>query len=129
MLLTCVQALLLAKHNDRVYGELRKSTKALVFFATPHRGGNGTTLGQIAVNAATFFSGNIRNNLVESLKKSSKYLTQLSADFSHQYEDYDYISIVETRALMRAPVRTVSVEPRNSNTATVLIFTIDCSRL
>jgi len=105
------QALLLAKHNDRIYGELRNVTKALVFFATPHRGGNGTTIGQIAVNAVRFFSGNLHNNLVASLKKSSKYLAQLSADFSHQYEDYDFLSVVETRGMMRAPLRTVVVDP------------------
>ena len=100
---------MLAKHNDRIYGGLRKATKALVFFATPHRGGNRTTIGQVSVNVVTFFSGNVRNDLVESLAKSSKYLAQLSADFSYQYEDYDFLSVVEMKGLIKAPVRTVSV--------------------
>ncbi|KAE9377690.1 hypothetical protein N431DRAFT_527699 [Stipitochalara longipes BDJ] len=107
-------ALVLAKQNDRVYDGLLRSTKSLAFFATPHRGGNGTTLGQVAVNAITFFSGNLRNDLVESLKKSSRYLAQLSADFAHQYENYDFLSVVETRGLMRAPVRTVVVNPASA---------------
>lgn len=63
------QALLLAKHNDRVYERLRQNTKSIVFFATPHRGGNGTTIGQIAVNVVKFFTGNLKNDLVESLQK------------------------------------------------------------
>ncbi|KAI9768271.1 MAG: hypothetical protein M1839_004165 [Geoglossum umbratile] len=104
------QALVLAKQNDRVYSQLRNRTKAIVFFATPHRGGNGTTLGQIAVNASTFFSGNLRNDLVDTLRKDSKYLAQISADFAHQYEDYEFLSVVETKGLMKAPIRTIVVE-------------------
>jgi hypothetical protein len=102
------QALLLAKHNDRVYGQLRQNTKSIVFFATPHRGGNNTTIGQIAVNVVKFFTGNLKNDLVESLQKNSKTLAQLSADFSHQYEDYNFVSVVETKGLIKAPFRTVS---------------------
>jgi hypothetical protein len=77
--------------------------------AVPKRGGNGTTLGQIAVNAVTFFSGS-RNDLVESLKKDSKYLAHLSADFAHQNEDYNFLSVVETRGMLKTPIRTVSFQ-------------------
>jgi hypothetical protein len=41
------------KQNDRVYSELLKAQKHSLFFA-PHRGGNGTTLGQVVVSAVTF---------------------------------------------------------------------------
>jgi hypothetical protein len=98
----------LAKQNDKVYGDLRKSTRALVFFATPHRGGNGASLGDRAASIVTFFTGNLRNNILELLNKSSKHLADLTADFSHQYEDYHFLTISETLGLMKAPVRTVS---------------------
>ncbi|MCJ1388782.1 hypothetical protein MMC18_001632 [Xylographa bjoerkii] len=102
-------ALVSAKQNDRVYGAIREKPKALVFFGTPHRGGNGTTLGQIAANVAKFFTGHSRNDLIESLGKSSKFLAHLTADFAHQYEDYEFLSVVETRGLINAPIRTMQV--------------------
>lgn len=111
-LLKILQALVLAKQNNRVYKDILQSTRGIVFFATPHRGGNGTTLGEVAGRAAAFLTGSGRNDLVKSLKKKSKYLAQLSADFSHQYEDYQFLTVVESRPLFRTPltpVRTVCV--------------------
>ena len=101
------QALVLAKQNDRVFGELLRSTQGVVFFATPHRGGNGATLGEVAANACSFISGSARNELVKSLKKKSKSLAQLSADFAHQYEDYQFLSVIESRPLVTAPMNPV----------------------
>ena len=97
----------MAKQNDRVYHSIREATRALIFFGTPHRGGNGTTLGQTAAGVVKFFTGNRSNDLVETLKESSKYLAHLTADFAHQYEDYEFLSIIETRGLLRVPLRTV----------------------
>ncbi|KAL8819729.1 MAG: hypothetical protein Q9191_007669, partial [Dirinaria sp. TL-2023a] len=107
-------ALVLAKQNDRVYASIRLSTRAIVFFGTPHRGGNGTTFGQTAANVVKFFTGNRSNDLIDTLKSSSKYLAHLTADFAHQYEDYEFLSIVETKGILRAPLRTVVVDSSSS---------------
>ena len=79
-----------------------------MFFGTPHRGGNGATLGQIAVNVARVLTSSDVNDLVTSLQKNSTFLAHLTADFKHIYEDFNYLSIVESRGRFRAPVRTVS---------------------
>lgn len=102
-----LQALLTANLNRR-FGSIQRSTSAIVFFGTPHRGGNGATLGQIAVNIVGFFTGSGRNDLVKSLQKNSPFLAHLTADFKHVYEDFNYLSIVETRGMLRVPPRTVS---------------------
>lgn len=86
----------------------RRTTAAVVLFWTPHRGGNGATLGQLAANIVRLFTGGDRNELVKSLQKDSLFLAHLTADFKHMYEDFDYLSIVETRGMLRGPPRTAS---------------------
>jgi hypothetical protein len=105
--LALIQALLTANHNNRVYGSIRQNTTAITFFGTPHRGGNGATLGEIVANIASFCAGSGRNDLVKSLRKDSKFLVQLNADFKHLYEDFEYLSIVETKGPFKLPVRMV----------------------
>lgn len=110
-----VQALVLAKQNDTTYGEVLRATRSIVFFAVPHRGGNGTTIGDVVASAMSYLSGGGRNDLIKSLKKSSKLLAYLSADFGHQYEDYHFLSVIESQPLFRVPmnpIRTVGFPVR-----------------
>jgi hypothetical protein len=113
----------LAKQNDRMFGNILSHTKGIAFFATPHRGGRGTTLGEVASKSVNFLSGSSRNDIIKCLKENSPYLAQLAADFAHQYEDYQFLSIVESRNLYNVPgVRTVRLfdfpDIFNSNTST-----------
>ena len=101
------QALLTASLN-RPYASIRQNTRAIVFFGTPHRGGNGATLGQHATNVVRFFTGSDRNDLIRSLQRNSLHLAHLTADFKHICEDFNYLSIVETRGVLRTPIRTAS---------------------
>ena len=101
-----LQALLTANLNRR-FLSIRRSTSAIVFFGTPHRGGNGATFGQFAVNVVRVFTGSDRNDLVRSLQKNSPFLAHLTADFKHIYEDFNYLTIVETNGILKAPLPTV----------------------
>lgn len=74
----------------------------------PHRGGNGAVIGNVLAKSISLFSGAPSNDLIESLKKSSKYLAQTSADFAHQLEEYEFLSVIETRGRFAIPIRTVS---------------------
>ena len=78
-----------------------------MFFGTPHRGGNGATFGQFAVNVVRVFTGSDRNDLVRSLQRNSPFLAHLTADFKHIYEDFNYLTIVETKGILKAPLPTV----------------------
>ena len=99
---------LLTAHLNRRFESIRRITYGIVFFATPHRGGNGATIGQVAANVARIVTGSDRNDLVKSLQKNSPFLAHLTADFKHISDDYSYLSIVESRGIFRAPFRTVS---------------------
>jgi hypothetical protein len=101
--LTVPQALVLAQNNDRVYGSIKKCTRGLIFFGTPHRGGNGATIGSVIRNIAVFFSGNERNQLVDVVQRDSDALDRLTGDFQNQYEDYEFLSVVETQGAVRIP--------------------------
>jgi hypothetical protein len=80
------------------------ATRSIVFFAVPHRGGNGTTIGDVVASAVSYLSGGGRNDLIKSLSKSSKPMAYLSADFGHQYEDYQFLSIIESQPLLKLPM-------------------------
>jgi hypothetical protein len=104
--------LVLAKQNNRVYGALLQSVQGIAFFATPHRGGNGVTLGDVVARTASFVLGSGQNDMVRNLRTGSKALAQLSADFSHQYEDFQFLSVIESVDLIQAPmnpIRTASL--------------------
>lgn len=57
-----------------------------------------------------FFTGNLRNDMLKLLNQSSKHLANLTVDFSHQYEDYQFLTVSETLGLVKAPVRTIIVD-------------------
>lgn len=90
------QALVTAKNND-AYSSVRNATYGLVFFAVPHQGGHGATLGAIAKNIVLSVNGDSRNDLVESLKKNSLFQENQAMLFRHQLEDYQVVSIIEDR--------------------------------
>ena len=92
------RALVEAVVNPR-YRCLKASTQGLVFFATPHRGGENAGVAKFAANFYSTFTGQPRNDLLDSLKERS-LITELSSDqFRHQLNDYEVLSFIETRKM------------------------------
>jgi hypothetical protein len=122
-----LKALVLAKQDARVFGGLLRCVHSISFFATPHRGGNGVTIGDIVAKTASFVMGGGRNDMVRNLKKQSKVLAQLSADFSHQYEEFQFLSVIESMDLVHAPlnpIATASPPPKLARGGTALTLTM-----
>ncbi len=94
-LLNLLQALVSAK-LDETYSSIRDATYGIAFFGTPHQGGNGAKLGQIAATIAGAFLRNPKNTFLEALKKDSLFANDLIKDFRHQLEDYYVLSFHET---------------------------------
>lgn len=90
------QALVAAK-NDDTFADLRKNTYGLVFFAVPHQGGRGASLGKIAKNIITSTTGNGKNDLIESLCAYSLFQENQATFFRHQLEEHQVVSICETK--------------------------------
>jgi hypothetical protein len=93
-ILTSIQALVTAKLNER-YSVLRESTRALVFFGTPHRGGNNVSLGKVAANIVVSVSGAANNNIMDYLAKNSLLSQQANEDFGYQVHNYRVVTFFE----------------------------------
>ena len=94
---TMNQALIEAKVNIHAYGCLLASTSGLVFFATPHSGGNGAGVADPAANICSVLTGTAKNSLLATLSKNSLYNEMTTDHFRTQLNDYDVISFFETR--------------------------------
>ncbi|KIW67282.1 hypothetical protein PV04_06547 [Phialophora macrospora] len=92
------RALVEAKLDDK-YASIRKATFGLVFFATPHHGGNFANLGDVAANIARYVLWNPKNTFVDNLKHNSIFSERLRDEFRHQLEDYKILSFYETKRL------------------------------
>jgi pimeloyl-ACP methyl ester carboxylesterase len=90
------QALVTANNNHRKYGDIRHSTKGLVFFGTPHRGGNGAKFGNRVTNVVADMTGIESNDLLTYLDPDSPLAQNVHEDFSHQLPDYRCVSFFET---------------------------------
>ena len=92
-----VKQALVTAQNDKRYLDLRKSTHGLVFFAVPHQGGSGATLGMIAKRLVLALNGDANNSIVESLRSNSLFQENQAVFFKHQLEDYHIVSVYENR--------------------------------
>jgi hypothetical protein len=98
------QALVEAKLDDK-YASIRKATFGLVFFATPHHGGNFANVGDLAANIARSVLWNPKNTFMDNLKHNSIFSERLRDDFRHQLEDFKILSFYETKRLGPGLVR------------------------
>ena len=95
-----VKQALVEARIDPLYKCLKASTYGLVFFATPHRGGEGAGVAKVAANICSAFTGQPRNKLLESLQSRS-LIRELSSDhFRHQLNDYEILSFIERRKML-----------------------------
>ena len=93
------QALVGAGTRSFDYGCIKASTKGLVFFATPHGGGNLATLADVAANFASAMTGSAKNSLLKTLKKDS-LLNEISKDeFQPQLGNYEVLTFIEAKMM------------------------------
>ena len=80
---------------DPTYKSIVEATCLLVFFATPHQGGNYATVGDVAARIVRAGLRKPNNDLVKSLKSSSNEATRRFEQFRHLNEKFLVISFYE----------------------------------
>lgn len=102
------------REDERQYACLKASTYGLVFFATPHLGGNKASIANVAAKVWSVFSRNPVNSLLGTLERNS-LLNEISSDqFRHQVNDYRILSFYETKP-MQVRVKRRKVFPRKAS--------------
>ena len=96
-LLNYVKALVQATLYSEKYGAIRQSTKGLIFFGTPHNGGNMATVATPVANIYSILTGQPRNDLLKTLEKDSLFNEELIDNFNPQKDDYDVVTFFEAR--------------------------------
>lgn len=92
------QALVEAKLNP-LYTCIKASTYGLVFFGTPHSGGNRAGVADCAAKLCSALTGHGTNSLLQTLEKAS-LLNEISKDhFRPQIGDYEVLTFMETRMM------------------------------
>jgi len=103
-----VKRAMVQAQQSRTYERLLKSVYGLVFFATPHRGGNNTELGDIAARIARFVVRTESNSYLEALRSNTFFAEALRYDFRNRQEDFLILTFYETR-----PTKAGIVSPAN----------------
>jgi hypothetical protein len=78
---------------------IKKATYGLVFFATPHRGGEFAQLGKIAAGIVRAIYSNPKNSFMDALEKDNLYADTIIEDFRNLLDDYIVYTFVESRPL------------------------------
>ncbi|PKK47162.1 hypothetical protein CI102_10183, partial [Trichoderma harzianum] len=81
---------------DPAYGSIVKSTRLLVFFATPHLGGNYSGIGDIAAKIVRTGLGTPSNDLLDGLKAGSRDVIRRFEQARHLPANCLVISFYET---------------------------------
>jgi hypothetical protein len=75
------------------YKSIIESTRLLVFFATPHQGGNYASIGDIVARIVVL--GGLNNDLLKALKQSSNEATRRFEQARHVFERCLVVSFFE----------------------------------
>lgn len=86
------------------YAPIYEATYGVVFFGTPHGGGNNAKVGSLAARIARRLAGRGDNNFMEALKKNSYYGEQNRDDFQHRAKDFSYLTFFEANPTRRFQV-------------------------
>ena len=89
------RALVTAK-LDPMYSSIDSATGGIAFLGTPHRGGNGAAIGQIAANVARIMWGGPANSFMKALQKDSSAADDLAEDFRRLLPNLRILSFYET---------------------------------
>lgn len=100
--LTAIQAFNISHVDNERYGAIRRAVPAIVFLATPHRGSEYTEffaklarVVNVPLSGTSRYTGKTRANLIKSLGKHSKTLSDISEDFRQHTEDRKIYSFLE----------------------------------
>jgi hypothetical protein len=81
-----------ASYADEDLKDIYRSTYAIMFFGTPHRGSDYANLGLLAKNIAITMGFDANTSLLKDLKPNQEYPTVLRESFSKMLlEDVFYI--------------------------------------
>lgn len=83
--------------QTRAYEQLLQSIYGLVFFGTPHGGGNNASLGEIAAGVARVLLRTKKNDYLDALKKNSFFAEALRNDFRNRLDDFPIVTFYENR--------------------------------
>ncbi|KAH7233835.1 uncharacterized protein BKA55DRAFT_598050 [Fusarium redolens] len=86
---------LVAATLDVAYRSIVEATRLLVFFATPHQGGNYASLGDIVAKIVRTGMSKPRNDLLDALKENSDQATQRFEQARHLPEKCLVVSFYE----------------------------------
>jgi hypothetical protein len=93
-----------AKLDDQ-YGPAYRSTRAFVFFGTPHWGSTKTTSGEVVVKIARSIRGEPDNTFLDALRENSLFSEGLRNDFRALQNDFSFLSFYETKTTKMVKVR------------------------
>lgn len=91
-----VKRALVSAKLDRNYNSIFESTYGIGFFGTPHRGGNGASIGAIGARIARNVLFQPKNTFMEALKKGSLLSDELARDFLKVSGRLHILSFYET---------------------------------
>jgi hypothetical protein len=104
--------------DGRRFDDIRTYTLGIMFFGTPHRGSESTafpmTLGNvanIALSRTSRYTGKIRTDLIDMLKKDSDFLKRISTNFRNQLGKLKLSSFIEQDITPPSSVRVCSTRP------------------
>jgi len=89
-----VKQALINAHNNSKYTPIKAATSGLVFFATPHQGGDWklVSLGKITSKIATTAGFQKGDDVLEVLKSGSMFSDIMNEHWRHQLLEYDIVS-------------------------------------
>ncbi|KAK4896822.1 hypothetical protein LTR27_005419 [Elasticomyces elasticus] len=92
-----VKRALIKARQDDLYASIQRATYGLVFFGTPHRGGEHVPLGKLAARIVRAVYRNPNNSFLEALEKDSIFADSIAQDFCNVAESFKVVSFYENR--------------------------------
>ena len=97
------KAIINAYVSGDYYEDIHDATRGVIFFGTPHRGGHLATLGDHLAKICRVVSGDVRNNIMEALRKDSMFASDINKDFERRARALDLrvLNFIETLPIAR----------------------------
>lgn len=108
---------LVAATLDVTYKSIVEATRLLVFFATPHQGGNYASLGDIVAKIVRTGVSKPKNDLLDALKENSDQATQRFEQARHLPERCLVVSFYEGDSYGKMGLVCQPNEPNKSHPA------------